>query len=141
MNRKPASETLAEASARTGRMWKRNLLWTLLVFAAALAWGLSLLEAASGAKVYCVGASLKQALETFDSWAFNIEALYPSEAKREKAGWKVVNNSFTHAVKNTGRILNQTEGQSGSYSREDEVSKGSYEDSDEEWRRRGGHSM
>ena len=49
--------------------------------------------------------------------------------------------SFTHAVKNTGRILNQTEGQSGSYSREDEVSKGSYEDSDEEWRRRGGHSM
>ena len=38
MNRRPASETLAEASARTGRMWKRNLLWTLLVFTAALAW-------------------------------------------------------------------------------------------------------
>ncbi len=49
--------------------------------------------------------------------------------------------SITHTIKNTGRILNQTERQSGSYSREDEVSKGRYEDSDEEWRRRGGHSM
>ena len=49
--------------------------------------------------------------------------------------------SITNAVRKTGRILNHTEGQSGGYSREDEVSQGRYEDSDEEWRRRGGHSM
>ena len=75
----------------------------------------------------------------------------PPKAKKEPSNKRKVSErkrvvpspsgSFTHAVKNTGRILNQTEGQSGSYSREDEVSKGSYEDSDEEWRRRGGHSM
>ena len=49
--------------------------------------------------------------------------------------------SITHTVKKSGRILNQTMGLSGGYSREDEVSKGRYEDSDDEWRRRGGHSM
>ena len=49
--------------------------------------------------------------------------------------------SITHAVKKAGRVLNSAGGQSGGYSREDEVSKGRYEDSDEEWRRRGGHSM
>ena len=49
--------------------------------------------------------------------------------------------SITHAVKKVGRVLNSAGGQSGGYSREDEVFKGRYEDSDEEWRRRGGHSM
>ncbi len=49
--------------------------------------------------------------------------------------------SIIHAVKKAGRVLNSAEGQSGGYSREDEVSKGRYEDSDEEWRRRGGRSM
>ena len=70
------------------------------LFAAGLAWGLALLEAKSGAKVYSVGASLKQALETFDSWVYNVKTLYPNAAKRDKAGWKIVNNSFTHAVTN-----------------------------------------
>ena len=49
--------------------------------------------------------------------------------------------SITHAVKKVGRVLNSAGGQSDGYSREDEVSKGRYEDSDEEWRRRGGRSM
>ena len=70
------------------------------LLAAGLAWGLALLEAKSGAKVYSVGASLKQALETFDSWVYNVKTLYPNAAKRDKAGWKIVNNSFTHAVTN-----------------------------------------
>ena len=68
----------------------------------------------------------------------------PSNKRKVSERKRIVpssSGSITHAVKKSGRILNQTEGQSGSYSREDEVSKGRYEDSDEEWRRRGGHSM
>ena len=44
---------------------------TLVV--AALSWALGLLERASGSKVYVVGATLKQAMETFDSWRYNVE--------------------------------------------------------------------
>ena len=70
------------------------------LFAAALAWGLSLLRKDSGAKVYCVGASLKQSLETFDSWKYNINLLYPTDKKLADAGWRVIDNSFSHAVIN-----------------------------------------
>ena len=70
------------------------------LFMAALAWGLSLLRKDSGAKVYVVGASLKQSLETFDSWSYNIDLLYPTDEKKKKAGWKVIDNSFEHSVSN-----------------------------------------
>ena len=70
------------------------------LFAAALAWGLALLRKDSGAKVYCVGASLKQSLETFDSWKYNINLLYQTDKKLSEAGWRVVDNSFNHAVIN-----------------------------------------
>ena len=70
------------------------------LFASALAWGLSLLRKNSGAKCYVVGASLKQALETFDSWEYNIRMLYPDEKKRTEKGWRILNNSFTHQVSN-----------------------------------------
>ena len=70
------------------------------LFAAALGWALAILERASGAKVYVVGASLKQALETFDSWTYNLTALYPQRKLMERAGWKIQHNSFTHAVTN-----------------------------------------
>lgn len=70
------------------------------LFAAALGWALAILEASSGAKVYVVGASLKQALETFDSWAYNVQLLYPTEKKLKAAGWNIQHNSFTHAVTN-----------------------------------------
>ena len=70
------------------------------LFASALAWGLSLLRKDSGAKCYVVGASLKQALETFDSWEYNIRLMYPEEKKRQEKGWRVLNNSFNHAVEN-----------------------------------------
>ena len=70
------------------------------LFAAALAWGLALLRKDSGAKVYCVGASLKQSLETFDSWKYNINLLYKTDKKLAEAGWRVVDNSFNHAVIN-----------------------------------------
>ena len=70
------------------------------LFAAALGWALAILERESGSKVYVVGASLKQALETFDSWTYNLGALYPTKKRMDAAGWKVQHNSFTHAVTN-----------------------------------------
>lgn len=69
------------------------------LFAAALAYGLALLERQSGSKVYVVGASLKQALESFDSWKYNVEnALYRNRKEAEADGWKIQNNSFNHSI-------------------------------------------
>ena len=42
-------------------------------FAAALAWGLALLNRRSGSKVYIVAAALKQSLESFNFVNFNLE--------------------------------------------------------------------
>ena len=70
------------------------------LFAAALAWALALLDARSGAKVYVVGAALKQALETFDSWAYNVRLMYPTKEALKKAGWSIKHNSFDHSVSN-----------------------------------------
>ena len=70
------------------------------LFVASLAWGLSLLRKDSGAKVYVVGAALKQAMETFDSWKYNINLLYPTDKKLADAGWKVLDNSFEHSLTN-----------------------------------------
>ena len=70
------------------------------LFVAALAWGLSLLRKDSGAKVYVVGAALKQAMETFDSWKYNIHHLYPDDKKLAEAGWRVLDNSFEHSLTN-----------------------------------------
>lgn len=70
------------------------------LFVAALSWGLSLLRKDSGAKVYVVGAELKQAMETFDSWQYNIKLLYPTDKKLSDAGWRVLNNSFEHSLTN-----------------------------------------
>ncbi len=70
------------------------------LFVAALAWGLSLLRKDSGAKVYVVGAALKQAMETFESWKYNINLLYPTDRKLADAGWKLLDNSFEHSLTN-----------------------------------------
>ena len=57
------------------------------LFAAAVAYGLAILERASGAKVYVVGAALKQAMESFDNWRYNIEnSLYASRKEAEEDG-------------------------------------------------------
>lgn len=72
---------------------------TLLV--AALSFALALMERLSGAKVYVVGAALKQARETFDSWKYNItQAMYRSAKEAKAAGWRVADNSFEHIVEN-----------------------------------------
>ena len=70
------------------------------LFASSLAWALAILERKSGSTVYVVGASLKQAMETYDSWRYNVERLFPDKRKRDKAGWKILNNSFEHSIKN-----------------------------------------
>lgn len=70
------------------------------LFASALGWALGLLEKDSGAKVYVVGAALKQAMETFDSWTYNLRLLYPTDALLKKRGWKIAHNSFNHCVSN-----------------------------------------
>ena len=70
------------------------------LFASALGWALALLERESGAKVYVVGASLKQAMETFDSWTYNVRLLYPTDEALKKSGWHIAHNSFNHCVSN-----------------------------------------
>ena len=70
------------------------------LFVAALSWGLSLLWKDSGSKTYVVGAALKQAMETFDSWKYNIRLMYPTDKKLSNAGWKVLDNSFEHSMEN-----------------------------------------
>ena len=69
---------------------------TLLV--SGIAYGLALLERESGSKVYVVGAALKQALESFDNWQYNIETMYGSRKGAEADGWKIQNNSFGHSI-------------------------------------------
>ena len=71
------------------------------LFVAALSWALALLERMSASKVYVVGATLKQAKETFDSWKYNLTSVtFPSKKDAEKAGWRVLDNSFEHSLTN-----------------------------------------
>lgn len=70
------------------------------LFASALGWALAILDAKSGSTVYVVGAALKQALETFDSWTYNVRLLYPTKEKLKASGWRILNNSFAHTVEN-----------------------------------------
>lgn len=70
---------------------------TILV--SALAWALAILQRLSGSVVYVVGAALKQALETFDNWDYNIErAQYPSKKAAQDDGWIIKDNSFEHSI-------------------------------------------
>lgn len=70
---------------------------TLLI--AALSYGLAMLERMSGAKVYVVAASLKQTMETFDSWKYNLtQSLYGSLDEAKKDGWKILDNSVDHTI-------------------------------------------
>lgn len=70
---------------------------TLLI--AALSYGLAMLERLSGAKVYVVAASLKQTMETFDSWKYNLtQSLYPDLREAKKDGWKLLDNNMEHSI-------------------------------------------
>ena len=72
---------------------------TLLI--AGLAFALALLERFSGSKVYVVGAALKQARETFDTWLYNIEHhMYNGRDAARKDGWRILDNAAEHKIVN-----------------------------------------
>lgn len=64
-----------------------------------IAWGLAMLERASGSVVYVVGAALKQAMETFNNWLYNLDnAWYKNRKEAQKDGWRVRNNNQEHSI-------------------------------------------
>lgn len=70
-------------------------------FMADLSMALGILERKSGAKVYVVGAALKQARETFDTWLYTIEHhLYADRAAAKKDGWRIQDNAAEHKIEN-----------------------------------------
>lgn len=71
------------------------------LFVSALAWGLGLLERMSGAKVYVVAVVLKQAMETFDNWEYNLaNSWYGSLNEAKDDGWRYLNNNMAHSIEN-----------------------------------------
>lgn len=69
------------------------------LFVAALAWALSLLEAASGSSVYIVGASLRQAMQSYNNIVDNLQFnLYRGRAGAEKDGWRILDNNMEHSL-------------------------------------------
>ena len=72
---------------------------TLMI--AGLAFALAVLERMSGSKVYVVGAALKQARETFDTWLYNIEHhMYPDRDAARRDGWRILDNAAEHKIVN-----------------------------------------
>jgi len=70
-------------------------------FIMGLSFGLAVLERMSGAKVYVVGAALKQARETFDGWLYNVEHhLYADRKTANKDGWRILDNAAEHKIVN-----------------------------------------
>lgn len=69
------------------------------IFVSALAWALSILQRMSGSVVYVVGAALKQALETFENWDYNIERVqYPDKKAAMADGWEIHDNNIDHSI-------------------------------------------
>ena len=70
---------------------------TILV--SALAWALSILQRMSGSVVYVVGAALKQAMETFENWDYNLEHVqYPDKRSALADGWEIHDNNIEHSI-------------------------------------------
>lgn len=69
------------------------------IFVSALAWALALLERESGSTVYVVGYVLKQAMESFENWSFNLtKVLYPSKKAAIADGWRILDNNMEHSI-------------------------------------------
>ena len=70
---------------------------TILV--SALAWALAILQRMSGSVVYVVGAALKQAMETFENWDYNIEHVqYNGKRAAMADGWEIHDNNIEHQI-------------------------------------------
>jgi len=69
------------------------------LFAAALSWALSWLSRASGARVYVVGAALKQAMETYNDWLYVVErSMYKTRKAAQREGWRILDNNMEHSI-------------------------------------------
>ena len=69
------------------------------IFVSAMAWALALLQRLSGSVVYVVGATLKQALETFENWDYNVEhSFYPDKRAALADGWEIHDNNMDHSI-------------------------------------------
>lgn len=71
------------------------------LFVAALTWALALLERKSGSSVYIVGASLKQAMQSYNNIQDNLQFhIYPSKDAAEEDGWRILDNNMEHSIEN-----------------------------------------
>lgn len=69
------------------------------IFVSALAWALGILERHSGSTVYVVGAVLKQAMESYDNWFYNLaNVLYPDKKSAMEDGWRILDNNMEHSI-------------------------------------------
>jgi phage terminase large subunit-like protein len=69
------------------------------LFVSALAWALALLERKSGSSVYIVGASLRQAMQSYNNIADNLQSyMYASKADAEADGWRMLDNNMEHSI-------------------------------------------
>lgn len=69
------------------------------MFVSALSWALGMLERMSGSKVYVVGAALRQAMESFGNWEYNVcHIQYPDKKSAQLDGWRVLDNNMEHSV-------------------------------------------
>ena len=71
------------------------------LFVAALSWALAMLERRSGSSVYIVGASLKQAMQSYNNIVDNLKfVLYSSKSEAENDGWRILDNNMEHSIEN-----------------------------------------
>jgi phage terminase large subunit-like protein len=69
------------------------------LFVAALTWALALLERKSGSSVYIVGASLKQAMQSYNNILDNLQFnMYDSKNDAEADGWRILDNNMEHSI-------------------------------------------
>lgn len=69
------------------------------MFAAALTWALALLSVKSGATIYIVAASLRQAMESFTDIRENLTSnLYQSKEEAQEDGWRLLDNNMAHSI-------------------------------------------
>lgn len=69
------------------------------IFVSALTWALGLLLRKSGSKIYVAAAALKQAMETFDNWDYNVEhVLYDNRKAAQADGWRILDNNMEHSI-------------------------------------------
>lgn len=67
-------------------------------FCAALAWALALVERMSGAKVYIVGAAMRQARESFSFLVYNMHRLGLTTDEDPRNGLRVLDNNADHRI-------------------------------------------